>query len=197
VLLVVMMLGGIEYRAATVIMPAYFELKTQTVFSWLSSLTAANLSGNVFATAVTSFIFFVGILGQYIGGRLGDRFEQKRCYFIFHLITVPAALLISILSDIPLVLVATIYFFFLLGMQPIENSLVAKFTPRRFHHSAYGTKFVLAFGVGSLAVKMVGAIETHSRIETVFLTIGGIAALLVCGIGVLMRVVQKNDTKIT
>jgi FSR family fosmidomycin resistance protein-like MFS transporter len=90
-----------------------------------------------------------------------------------------------------LVLVATVYFFFLLGMQPIENTLVAKFTPKRFHHSAYGTKFVLTFGVGALAVKLVGAIETYSKIENVFLAIGIIGILLVSGIGILIRVVRK------
>jgi len=191
VLLVVMMLGGIEYRGATVIMPAYFELKTHDIFMWFSGLIGKNISENVFATSVTSFIFFVGVIGQYIGGRLGDRFEPKRCYLIFHLITVPAAILISMTSDIPLVFIATVYFFFLLGMQPIENTLVAKFTPKRFHHSAYGTKFVLTFGVGALAVKLVGAIETYSKIENVFLAIGFIGILLVSGIGILMVTVRK------
>lgn len=192
ILLIVMMLGGIEYRAATIIMPAYFELKTQHIFSWVSSFTGEKLSGNVFATSVTSFIFFVGILGQYIGGRMGDRFEPKVCYFFFHLITVPAAILISITTDIPLVLTATVYFFFLLGMQPIENTLVAKFTPRRFHHSAYGTKFVLTFGVGATAVKMVGAIQAYTKIEHVFLAVGAIALLLVGGIGILIWVAGKK-----
>lgn len=196
VLLIVMMLGGIEYRGATVIMPAYFELKTYQLFEWFSTFTGERFSGNVFATSVTSFIFFVGIIGQYIGGRLGDRFEPKWCYLVFHLVTIPAAILISIASNISLVVVATVYFFFLLGMQPIENTLVANFTPRRFHHSAYGTKFVLTFGVGALAVKMVGAIETYSNIETVFLAVGAIATLLVCGIGVLIRVVRKTNSPV-
>jgi MFS family permease len=191
ILLIIMMLGGIEYRGATVIMPAYFELKTQYIFSWLSAFTGKSISGNVFATAVTSFIFFIGIIGQYIGGRMGDRYNTKLCYFGFHLVTIPAAILISLTSDISLVLVATIYFFFLLGMQPIENTLVAKFTPQRFHHSAYGTKFVLTFGVGAMAVKMVGTIESHFGIETVFLAIGVVAVLLVSGIGILIGVVKK------
>jgi len=193
VLLIVMMLGGIEYRGATVIMPAYFELKTFQLFSWFSTFTGERFSGNVFATSVTSFIFFVGIVGQYIGGRLGERFEPKWCYFMFHLVTIPAAILIAVTSNISLVVVATIYFFFILGMQPVENTLVANFTPRRFHHSAYGTKFVLSFGVGALAVKLVGAIETYSSIETVFLAVGAVAALLVAGIGVLIWVVRRAN----
>jgi MFS family permease len=191
VLLVVMMLGGIEYRGATVIMPAYFELKTQHIFSSISGYIGRNISGNVFATTVTSFIFLVGVIGQYIGGRIGDRFEPKISYLVFHLVTVPAALLISFTTDISLVLVTTVYFFFLLGMQPIENTLVAKFTPYRFRHSAYGTKFVLTFGVGALAVKLVGAIEMHAGIESIFLAIAFIASMLVIGIGILMYTVRR------
>lgn len=197
ILLVIMMLGGIEYRGATVIMPAYFELKTQHIYSWLSTFTEKSFSGNVFATSVTSFIFFIGIFGQYIGGRMGDRYDTKLSYFGFHLVTIPAAILISTTSDILLVFAATVYFFFLLGMQPIENTLVAKFTPRCFHHSAYGTKFVLTFGVGAMAVKLAGAIESHFGIEAVFLAIGGVAMLLVFGIGILIRVVRKKDETVS
>ena len=58
-------------------------------------------------------------------------------------------------------------FLFLLGMQPAENTLVAKFTTRRFHHSAFGSKFVLTFGDGFIAVIIVALIEDKSGIESV------------------------------
>ena len=54
---------------------------------------------------------------------------------------------------------ALIYFFFLLGMQPMENTLVARLSPPAFKHSAYGAKFVLTFGIGSLAVIVAGVLE--------------------------------------
>ena len=85
---------------------------------------------------------------------------------------------------------ALLYFFFLLGMQPIENTLVAKYTPRRFHHSAFGTKFVLTFGVGALAVKIVAAIETSFYIEAVFIFIGAISVL---AIGLILALIFKTQ----
>lgn len=187
ILLVIMMLGGIVYRGSTVIMPAYFELKNQVLFQWIHSIIGIGLSKNLVATAATSFIFIVGMMGQYSGGRVAERFDLRICYFAFHAITIPVAFLMAYTTDLSLVTLAMIYFFFLLGMQPIENTLVARFTPRKFHHSAYGSKFVLTLGVGSLSVKMIKIIETASGIETVFYALGSVSIILVSVIVLLIR----------
>jgi len=179
ILLAAMMMGGIVYRGASVILPAYFELKTPELYQWLMEATRGGISQNLVATTITSIIFLIGILGQYSGGRCADRYEPAVCYLIFFGIAGPAAFCMALTRDLLLVGVAVIFFFFLLGMQPIENTLVARFVPRRFHHSAFGAKFVVTFGVGALAVKGVAAIETAYNIETVFffLTLMVIAAL--------------------
>jgi len=187
ILLVAMMLGGVVYRGATVILPAYFELKTPVIFQWLNSTIGIGLSRNLVATTVTSFIFIVGMLGQYTGGRTAERFNLGICYLIFHAITIPAAFLMASTTDLPLVLLTVIYFFFLLGMQPIENTLVARFTPNKLRHSAFGSKFVLTFGVGALAVKMIKTIETTFGIETVFYALGMVSVVLVAVIVILIR----------
>ena len=189
ILLVAMMLGGVVYRGATLILPAYFELKTQIIFQWFNSIIGVGLSKNLVATTVTSFIFIVGMLGQYSGGRTAERFNLRICYLVFHAITIPAAFLMALAVDLPLVILALIYFFFLLGMQPIENTLVAKFTPKKLHHSAFGSKFVLTFGVGALAVKMIKIIETNFGIETIFYSLGIVSVVLV---GVIVILIQKT-----
>lgn len=179
ILLVAMMLGGIAYRGSSVVLPAYFELKNQGILQALSDLWGGDISGNLVATTITSFIFLLGILGQYAGGRVAERYEPRFAYLTFHAVSMVAAFLMAIAHDLPLVVLALIYFFFLLGMQPIENTLVARFTPQRFHHSAYGTKFVLTFGVGALAVKMVGGIQTTWGIESTFTALGIVSLTLV------------------
>ena len=187
ILLVAMMLGGIAYRGATVILPAYFELKNRLIFQWLTAVSGTGLSKNLVATSVAAFIYLVGMLGQYTGGRAADRYRPTVCYIIFAAVTIPAAIGMGLASDLPLVALAVIYFFFLLGIQPIENTLVARYTPKRLQHSAFGTKFVLTFGVGSLAVKMVAAIEAAAGVETVFTALGAVALLLVIAIALLIR----------
>ncbi|MEJ2657418.1 MAG: MFS transporter [Desulfobacterales bacterium] len=193
ILLVAMMLGGIVYRGATVILPAYFELRNQAIFQWIHSVIGAGLSKNLVATAIVSFIYVIGIFGQYTGGRVAERFDLRYCYLTFHAITVPAALLMAVATNSPLVILAMIYFFFLLGMQPIENTLVAKFTPKRFHHSAYGSKFVLTFGVGALSVKMIKVIQTTFNIEAVFYALGLTSAVLVSVIVILIFQTRRDQ----
>lgn len=124
---------------------------------------------------------------------MADRFQPGNCYLIFHIITVPMAFLMAVLADIPLVLVATVYFFFLLGMQPAENTLVARLTPKRLHHSAYGTKFILTFGVGALAVMMVSAIERRFDINAVFPALGALSILLVSSILLLLKQMKNGQ----
>jgi len=186
ILLAVMTLGGIVFTGSTLILPAYFELKNRAIFQWFSALAIPGLSANVVATAFTSAIYLLGILGQYAGGLTAERFELRRSYLLFHCITVLPAFFMAFTTDLPLVTLATIYFFFLLGMQPIENTLVARFTPKKFHSIAYGTKFILTFGVGSLSVKMVEKIKLNFGIEAVFPALGLVSVALVTGIVILI-----------
>ncbi|MBU2548554.1 MAG: MFS transporter [Proteobacteria bacterium] len=188
VLLMAMMLGGVAYRGATLILPAFFELRGQGLYQALAAVWPAGPSGNLVATALTSIIFLVGILGQFAGGRAGERYEARSGYLVFHLLTLPPVFLISLAGDLTVAGMGLVYCFFLLGMQPLENTLVARLTPGRFRHAAFGAKFVLTFGVGSLAVKLVGWIERGWGLTAVFPALGLVSLLLVLSILVLIKV---------
>ena len=190
ILLVAMMLSGFVYRGTSVTLPAYFELKNVDLFTQLAE-GLSFLSQNVTATTTTSFIYLMGMVGQYVGGRVGEKIDLGLGYFLFHLITIPPALFMAITSNVPLIFLAVIHSFFLLGMQPIENTLVARLTPKNLHHSAYGMKFVFTFGVGALAVKMVGAVRTSWSLEAVFPSLAMVSLMLVSVI-VLLRIHLKR-----
>ena len=98
-------------------------------------------------------VYMVGMIGQYIGGHAGERYDARFTYLVFHAACIPFAFLMAATQDFMLAGLSMAYFFFLLGNQPCENTLVARFTPKRWHHSAFGLKFVLTFGVGSVASK--------------------------------------------
>ncbi len=188
VLLVCMMLGGIVYRGATVTMPALFELRGTGIHAaFLRLFAGAHISKNVVATGLASGLYLIGMLGQYAGGRAGERFDLRMGYLVFHLMTLPAAFLVGRAFDLPLVLLVTLHSFFLLGMQPVENTLVARLTPPSLHSSAYGMKFVLTFGVGALAVKLIKGVEGAWGIAAVFPALGCVSLLLVGAVCVLIR----------
>ena len=71
-------------------------------------------------------------------------------------------------------------------MQPIENTLVARYTPVKLRHAAYGTKFILTFGVGSLAVRLVGWVKAAWSIQAVFYVMSIVSLCIVITIFTLM-----------
>jgi len=117
---------------------------------------------------MVSAVYMIGMLGQYVGGRLADRLDLRAGYLGFHALSLPFMLLMARAGNIPLLLAALAYVFCALGMQPVENSLVAALTPVRFRGLAYSLKCVLVFGVGSFAVRMVRAFENQGDISRVF-----------------------------
>ncbi len=192
ILMVAAILGGVVYRGATVITPIYFELKLKILYRALTGLFGSNISPNLVATSITSLIFIVGMLGQYSGGKMADRFDPRMGYLLFSTVMVPAAFLIAWLPELPLVAMVFVYFFFLLGMQPVENTLVARMIPQRYHHTAFGLRFILTFGVGALAVKMIGFIENNYGLEPVFIALGGFGIALVIAVLVLIGVTRPH-----
>jgi predicted MFS family arabinose efflux permease len=187
ILLLAMMLGGIVYRGATLTTPPLLEMNLQKLHQILTPFAGAALTPNLEATIITSGIFLIGMIGQYTGGRAAERFDPRWCYLLFHASALPMAFMMATTTDLALVSAAVVYFFFLLGMQPAENTLVARLTPKRLHHSAFGVKFVLTFGVGALAVKLVEAIESALDLGAVFIALGVGSSLLVAAILLLIR----------
>ena len=101
------------------------------------------------------------------------------------------ALAVAYTTDVSLLLITMGYMLFLLGMQPIENTLVAKLTPDKVRHSAYGTKFILTFGVGAFAVYLVGWVKEAWSLPTVFVAMAIVSLATVLSILLLMRVTRK------
>ncbi len=156
ILMCAMTMAGLSYRAVTVAQPAYFEEQVKFI-----SYGAA-----------TSLVYLIGALGQFIGGRLADRYDLRIVYLLFHAISLPFVLWMSAASGSPLLGVSAVFLFFSLGMQPIENSLVARFTPDRWRSTGYGLKFTVTFSIGAFSVWGVEKIIDHSSISTVFLAVG-------------------------
>ena len=182
VLCVAMMLAGLAYRSGSLVMPSYFEVKASFLVPVANAVVEAfggTGAKTAAATALTSLVYATGIVGQMIGGRVADSRDLRLSYLVFHLAAIAPAVAMVWLTEVPLLLAAMLYILFGLGMQPIENSLIAKLTPPAWRSTAYGLKFVLAFGVGALAVGLVGQIERRAGLSAVFGSIGALELGLV------------------
>jgi MFS family permease len=190
ILCVIVTIAGLVYRGNSVVLPAYLELKASFLWDFLSGIHLPNISGakTAAATLLASLIYLIGIPGQIVGGKMADKYDLRWLYLGFHGLSLPFIILMGVVSQELLVLSAGLYIFFALGMQPIENSLVAKYTPRKWRSTGFGIKFILVFGIGSFAVYCVGWIKELWSLNAVYFFAGGLVALLVSCIAVLVWV---------
>jgi MFS family permease len=193
ILCVALVMGGLTYRGNTVLLPAYLELKTTFFDSFISSFSFFKTQGTatLAATILTSLVFLVGVVGQLLGGRAADRYDLRWAYLIVHASSVPFLVAMAFTTNVPLALCAAAFVLFSLGMQPIENSLLASLTPTRWRSVAFAAKFVLVFGVGASAVYLVGMVKKLHSLEGVYVFLAGVAMLLVSSIIVLIIASRK------
>jgi len=194
-MLACMALLGLCYRGTVVSVPGYFEQRIHALRGLFAlkpgiDLTASHAFGT---TLLVSGIYLFGIFGQMTGGRLADQMDLRKAYLMFHALSWPFMVLMGFLSEMPLFLAGMGYLFFSLGMQPIENSLVAHLTPVHLRSLAYGLKFILVLGMGSFAVKLVKWILLHQRPETVYFVQAGFIAVVVLLI-LLLWTLSRNRT---
>lgn len=180
---VALVFGGLAYRGNTVLLPSYLELKT-TFFARLIEALPFQRSGSATlgATVLTSVVFSFGIFGQLLGGKLADRYDLRWAYLGIQAAALPFLVAMAFTTNYLLAVCAAIYALFSLGMQPIENSLIAALTPAKWRSTGFAVKFILTFGVGSAAVYLVGFVKTAYSLEAVYLFLGAVALGLVLSI---------------
>ena len=173
-MLACMMLLGFCYRGTVVSIPAYFDQNIQSLTAGDSEGIQLLASQSLVTTLLVSMIYLFGIFGQITGGRLADAIDLRLAYLSFHILSLPFMVMMGLFTEIPLLLVSMIYIFFALGMQPIENSLVARLTPNHLRSLAYGLKFVVVLGMGAFSVKLVKWIMINHSANVVYFVQAGI-----------------------
>lgn len=201
--------SGFMYRSYTLTLPSFLEYRlgnfTEIIRSAVSNRlpsfgkgdAAANASVNAFDTLVANLvatgIYLIGIVGQAVGGRTADRVSLKWAYFIFFSLAFPFALGLALLKGWLLIVAGGFFIFFSLGMQPIENSLVAFLTPARWRSVSFGIKFTLLFGIGSFAVKLVGHVESSTTIANVMWIVCFFLGLVLLNTSIFLFVSRKHS----
>lgn len=171
ILCVSIVLAGFMYRGQTLILPTYFERKIYFLHNFVKTLDFLNVEGTkiLSATILASLVYIVGIIGQLIGGKIADRYDLRYAYTLFFTSALPFIIMMYFFNNLPLFISSIFFILFSFGVQPIENSLIAKFTPHKWRNTSYGIKFILAFGVSSFVIYPVGFIQNHFSLESIFL----------------------------
>jgi MFS family permease len=166
VLSVTMAVGGLMWNSMMVAMPKWFDNR-------LSGLVGDSTLG---VGGMVTVIYLVGSLPQLWGGWLADRLQTKYLYACCLVLQVPLMVLATALSGAPVPVLALVMVSCQNLQIPVENVLLARFTPGRYRGLAYGAKYVLSFGVGPLAVQLVAlSWQWTGNFDGLFLTLGGLA----------------------
>jgi MFS family permease len=154
------------------------------ILSWDNVAIGGMLSG---------MALFMGVFGQYTGGVLAERAHLKRNIFIMGAVSFPFLLCMAIMKDFILLFMALFFFYFNFAIQPMVNTLVARFTTLEMRATAYGIFFFAAFGLGSMAASFSGFIAQNFGLPWVFVGLSGASLLLCLTSFLLIRV--KNPLK--
>jgi MFS family permease len=168
VLSVTMVLAGLVNQAATVALPKLFEAQVP------------GLAGTTTAVgAMVAVVYCFTALAQIVGGHLSDRFPMKTIYVLSYVLQVPFLALVAGLSGAPMIAAVTAAMAVQVAGVPVENGLLARYTPGRWRGTAFGAKFVLTITVSALSFPLVAG--TYARLGDVgllFLVLAALSALV-------------------
>jgi len=164
-------LQSFSLQGAVTFLPTYMAQYTSfQILSWDSVAVGGMLSG---------LALFTGVFGQYTGGVLGEKPKLERNLLIMTVTAFPFVLSMAFVKDASLLIMALIFFFFIVSLQPMMNVLLARCTTLDMRGTAFGIYFFAAFGVGSLASSFSGYIAQRFGLPWVFLGLSGSVLVLI------------------
>ena len=185
---------GLNYRAAVSVAPSYVKIYAAGLLEfWMDVLRMKADTVSIqssFAAAGVAGIYIFGMIGQILGGFLADRVDLKKGYFFFHLFSVPMLVGMWLCGDSLLLVAFLGYAFFSIGMQPLENSLIASLSPVHRRGLVYGVKFVFILGSSAMALKSLQLLEGSFGLRSIFF----VSLLQLCIVlGILIAVIVSSS----
>ena len=198
ILLAAMTMAGLIYRANSVALPPLFETSGGGALADAVAYVSDRLgrdAGSGAAAMIVSTLFIFSVAGQIAGGRVADGMDLRHGYIAFHLAAALFIFLVSRSSGMAMYMAAAGMVFFNLGIQPVENSLIASFIPGRWISTGYGIKFTFTFGVGSLAVAQVAWAEETIGLKNLY-SIMALEAVAAAGCAVWLLAATRGLARI-
>ena len=150
-------LWGFAHHGLFNFLPYYFEESVET-----------GLGVIIGSGFLTGFVLLLGIIGQLIGGRLGEKYHRRNLYIWIVGLNIPFLIMMAFYSGWTLVCIAGILGAINFMFQPINNSLLADVTPENKRGIIYGFSAGISFGIGSLAGVVGGYLGDYFSINYIF-----------------------------
>jgi MFS family permease len=168
VLIVGTAIGGVIFSATTIAMPKLFEER-------LSEITSS-------VSGIGLFVFVVYTLAavaQMIIGTLADRMPLGRLLVPVTLVQIPLLLLAGMMGGVSTLFIAIPMMFLVFGLIPINEVMVARYTPPEYRTRIYSVRYTLAFGSIAAAIPTVAWLHSnYGGFAQLFMLLGALAVPL-------------------
>jgi MFS family permease len=173
-ILLVVMLDGLYYRGVLTFLP--------NVLSEFPAFAPVEFAGREIEPYRYAYagLLMVGVLGQYVGGKLTDRVSTERAIAVGFGALVVLALAFLPAAEaglVPLLVVGALLGFTLFVIQPLYQATVALYTPAGTRGLSYGYTYLGVFGVGALGAAIAGGVLQYAGPPTLFAVLAVFAAL--------------------
>ena len=176
---------GFYYRSILTFLPVVLSLLQTDPIS---------LIGFSFASSDYFYagILIVGALGQYVAGKISDRFKPELPLLIGY-----SALALLALLFLPAVQSGIIIFallgvalgFFLFYIQPLQATLIGLHTPEKTRGLSFGITFTGVYGIGAIGAAVAGVILTYFNPLVLFTTL---AVVMLFASSLLIYMIKKS-----
>lgn len=147
IILLMTLLGGVIFNSSLWALPKMFKVRLEGL-----DFSAVEVS------QLVALVYVVGAMAQILVGILLDRFPLRTILMSVAGFQIPCLLLVSQLSEWSLVVMASAMMFTVFGAIPIQDTLVARNTTEDWRARIYALKYLIALGVGALAVPLVSLV---------------------------------------
>lgn len=159
--------SGFIYRGSNTFMPAFAGNALESLLPGMDVVAR----GGIF----TAVILISGAGGQYLAGSLTRKYPEERLQLIFTALVGPLLLATGLFSGWLLLFSAMAFAFVFYGLQPLGNTLVAKYSPDVFRGRSFGLSFFLSFGLGAFGSGFAGYMGEQHGFSSVYTALGAIA----------------------
>ena len=157
IIITVASLWGFAHHGLFNFLPLYFSDSVKTGFGAVLGIGF-----------LTGLVLLLGIIGQLLGGHLGERFQRKSLYIWVVALNIPFLIMMAIYTETLLIGITCILGAVNFMFQPVNNSLLADETPTDQRGIIYGISAGISFGIGSLAGIVGGYIGEIFSINYIF-----------------------------
>jgi MFS family permease len=143
-------------------------------------LEILGFSPELVGSAATTIALLVGVLGQYVGGKVADLRHPEFVMAGAMGVCAVGAFIMSAVTGWSLVVFTFIFIFGYFSSQPAQNGIITSYVDSSRRGRVFGYQFFIAFGAGSFSSSVAGYVADKFSIDRIFIMLGSFGVAAMC-----------------